>query len=310
MRSQGFTLIEISIVLVIVGLIVGGVLVGRELIDNASMRKVISDIEKYQTAANTFREKYGAYPGDYSHALSMFPIPAAATSFGSTCVTWNNSALCNGNGNGQVEPSYYDSSIASWYAEEFQFWSHLQAAGLIPGGNYTGLWSLNSHYQVGVDCPAVSGFAFSCVASFWLGYQNFYFSDGNYGQVFEIAGGNPGGAHLDGLLDELNAPVFTTAQAKYLDAKVDDGRAAVSIDLDERVLSGMNRPSPGSDCLLENHAHIVQAGDEAAAVDLPAARCTVAEADDVGAGLAQAQHRRQMLGVVDVSGTKPASRSL
>jgi hypothetical protein len=41
--------------------------------------------------------------------------------------------------------------------------------------------------------------------------------------VFEIAGGNPGGAHLDGLLDELNAPVFTTTQAKYLDAKVDDG---------------------------------------------------------------------------------------
>ncbi len=62
--SRGFTLIELSIVLVIIGLIVGGVLVGQSLIVAAGMRAQISQIEKYNTAANTFRGKYGYLPGD------------------------------------------------------------------------------------------------------------------------------------------------------------------------------------------------------------------------------------------------------
>ena len=58
-KSAGFTLIELSIVLVIIGLIIGGVLVGRDLIAAAQVRAQISQIEKYQTAVNTFRGKYG-----------------------------------------------------------------------------------------------------------------------------------------------------------------------------------------------------------------------------------------------------------
>src|SRR6201999_1632157 len=64
--EQGFTLIELSIVLVIIGLIVGGVLVGQDLIRAAAVRAQISQIEKYQTAVNTFRGKYGGLPGDLS----------------------------------------------------------------------------------------------------------------------------------------------------------------------------------------------------------------------------------------------------
>src|ERR1700735_2969244 len=62
--QRGFTLIELSIVLVIIGLIVGGVLVGQDLIRAADVRAQISQIEKYQTAVNTFRGKYGYLPGD------------------------------------------------------------------------------------------------------------------------------------------------------------------------------------------------------------------------------------------------------
>src|SRR3984885_3925644 len=69
-----FTLIELSIVLVIIGLIVGGVLVGQDLIKAAEIRATVSQIEKYNTAANTFQTKYNALPGD---------VPAAqAASFG------------------------------------------------------------------------------------------------------------------------------------------------------------------------------------------------------------------------------------
>ena len=72
--NSGFTLIELSIVLVIIGLIVGGVLVGQELIRAAGIRATISQVEQYQTAANTFFDKFGALPGDIT--------PAAVTAFG------------------------------------------------------------------------------------------------------------------------------------------------------------------------------------------------------------------------------------
>jgi len=69
---SGFTLIELSIVLVIIGLLVGGVLVGRELITAAEMRKDISLFEKIDAAVNTFRGKYDCLPGDCAKATSFF----------------------------------------------------------------------------------------------------------------------------------------------------------------------------------------------------------------------------------------------
>lgn len=70
---RGFTLIELSIVLVIIGLLIGGVLVGRDLIASAEIRAQISQIEKYNTAINTFKLKYGYLPGDIPepHASSF-----------------------------------------------------------------------------------------------------------------------------------------------------------------------------------------------------------------------------------------------
>src|ERR1700735_2843794 len=62
--KSGFTLIELSIVLVIIGLIVGGILTGQSLIDAAAQREQIAQIEKYNTAVRTFQGKYGYLPGD------------------------------------------------------------------------------------------------------------------------------------------------------------------------------------------------------------------------------------------------------
>jgi prepilin-type N-terminal cleavage/methylation domain-containing protein len=64
-RNSGFTLIELSIVLVIIGLVIGGVLVGRDLIDTAANRAAIAQIEQYRAATQAFRVKYGGLPGDY-----------------------------------------------------------------------------------------------------------------------------------------------------------------------------------------------------------------------------------------------------
>src|ERR1700730_14283222 len=98
--QESFTLIELSVVLVISGLIVGGVLVGKELIDQATARKVISDIEKFKTAVYTFEGKYNCLPGDCANATQFWDTDSSCPN------TPNNSvpktATCNGNGDGKI----------------------------------------------------------------------------------------------------------------------------------------------------------------------------------------------------------------
>src|ERR1700685_2558728 len=67
----GFTLIEMSIVLVVIGLVVGGVLVGQDLIRAAYVRAQITQIEKFNTAVNTFYGKYQALPGDMNATTAL-----------------------------------------------------------------------------------------------------------------------------------------------------------------------------------------------------------------------------------------------
>ena len=68
-REQGFTLIEIAIVLVIIGLLLGGVLKGQELITSARVRNLISTQDGIKAAYFGFLDRYRALPGDYSAAV-------------------------------------------------------------------------------------------------------------------------------------------------------------------------------------------------------------------------------------------------
>ncbi len=124
--KNGFTLIELSIVLVIIGLIVGGVLVGRDLIKTAEIRAQITQIEEIKTAINTFIVKYGYLPGDMppsqASQLGFFTFTGAQA--GNGCVA---AGIAFGNGDGIINGS----------GEKFPFWSHLSDAKLIKG-NYGG----------------------------------------------------------------------------------------------------------------------------------------------------------------------------
>ena len=64
MRREGFTLVELSIVLVIIGLLIGGILKGKAMIDNAKLKKVKSDIDGIVAAVYAYQDRYSYLPGD------------------------------------------------------------------------------------------------------------------------------------------------------------------------------------------------------------------------------------------------------
>jgi hypothetical protein len=121
-----------SIVLVIIGLIVGGVLVGQDLIRAAGVRATISQIEKYNQAVNTFRGKYGYLPGD-------IPNPYA-TNFGFAS---RGTYPGEGDGNGVIEDNRYNTAVGNLGTfqgggEISLFWVDLSAANLIENGFSSG----------------------------------------------------------------------------------------------------------------------------------------------------------------------------
>lgn len=110
--------------LVIIGLIVGGALVGQNLIAAAGVRATISQIEKYNTAANTFRGKYGYLPGDIKDPdASSFGFQARGTLAGQG----DGNGILQGNNAGTL------SSLEETVGENVMFWVDLSTAGVIDG---------------------------------------------------------------------------------------------------------------------------------------------------------------------------------
>jgi prepilin-type N-terminal cleavage/methylation domain-containing protein len=67
-NQKGFTLVEIAIVLVIIGLLIGGILQGRSMIQNARVKRLVNDMEGLRTAVLTFQDRYSMLPGDENNA--------------------------------------------------------------------------------------------------------------------------------------------------------------------------------------------------------------------------------------------------
>jgi len=108
LKKQGFSLVELSIVLVILGLLVGGVLSGQSLIRAAELRKYITLQDRYRTALLSFRDKYFALPGDMTNATAFWGAKSATNCLNNAGAAVNTATgTCDGNGDGNI---YYQAS--------------------------------------------------------------------------------------------------------------------------------------------------------------------------------------------------------
>ncbi len=215
MRQQGFSLVELSIVLVILGLLTGGILAGQSLIRAAEMRKIVTTQNRVRIAIRTFQDKYTGLPGDFRDATRFW-----RTRGPTSCLTNSGTAVglpgtCDGDGDGKIFWTTTNS------IENNRVFEHLRYAGLVEGNMY--------------HCPA------SCPADYTddtpylpIGMENGYVSVGYIGV---INGTNMSLTNIHGNAEmnviRIGAPTATTSnyfggiasldETWNIDTKLDDG---------------------------------------------------------------------------------------
>lgn len=205
-HHSAFTLVELSVVLVILGLLVGGIMSGQSLIRASELRAIPTERDKYVTALQSFRDKYHALPGDFDGAFRFW---------GTDCGTDTTDAStgCNGDGNGFIE---------SANGETIKTWEHLSRAGMIEG-SFDGTGSVFTVSGTNRVVPSASNVPASKLPdAYWL------FNDcarpgmpGDHARGICLMVGAPGNrSYLVAL------PDLTNGEAWNIDTKVDDGFAA------------------------------------------------------------------------------------
>lgn len=199
--KRGFTLVELSIVLAIIGLLVGGIMGINTYVRSARLNGVMNDSKIYITAFNQFQTRYGSPPGDYSAAS------AAWTGAG------------NGDGNGVIRAD----AGAGNPAEYYYVFQHLALAGFIPG-TYTGLANSVGGATAGQNVPAGSmektAYIFDHpdqLDGYVSALATTFYPSGMYGNVLIVAGLYTAATGIP------NQPFLSPKQAYQLDDKFDDG---------------------------------------------------------------------------------------
>lgn len=123
-RQSGFTLVEIAIVLVIIGLLLGGVLKGQELINSAKVKNLAQDFRTVPLYIYGYQDKFRALPGDDSRAV------------GHVCAAGVTNCTAAGNGNGQIGGAWSD-AVGETPSESVLFWQHVRLANLAAGPTLT-----------------------------------------------------------------------------------------------------------------------------------------------------------------------------
>jgi prepilin-type N-terminal cleavage/methylation domain-containing protein len=215
--NSGFSLVELSIVLVILGLLTGGILTGQSLIKAAELRSITTEVSEFQTAINTFKGKYFALPGDMTNATSFWGDNGAECA--DAGITDGTPGTCNGDGDGIVEET---AGGADDDGESYMFWNQLAYAGMI-NGEYSGVsFNSNDGVDIGVNTPAsaFNGATYQIVNRDETGGGSSVSYAYDYENVFLFGTNNLPGS------DWAGTPVMTPEEAWNIDTKMDDGKPA------------------------------------------------------------------------------------
>lgn len=167
---------------------------------------MVSELERYKTAVNTFRLKYNAFPGDMKDAQSIWGI-APSCNWGET----TDGTTCNGNGDDIIgAPTNSDRQNPAYTFEYYRFWQHLSNAKLIPGNYVGGSTARTADYGVaepGINTPLLRNG--TCVSLFhWESNPAPLFStyySASYKLIFYVGTAPPD--------DICYLPAFTTVEA-------------------------------------------------------------------------------------------------